>query len=1650
MVEKVLYESDRTRVSRIRLGGSRTAIRKESLGLDAAQRTRRELNFLSSLTNVPGVPRLLRDPGRQSTILMEDVDGQCLSARLQGETLDPDDVLGLAVELVATIAAIHRHGIVHQDINPGNILLHGSPQRPMLIDFDLAARPATEPARTEEPSEIVGSLAYMAPEQTGRTGWPVDQRADLYALGATLYELATGRPPFTGDDPLQLTHDHLTSTPIPPVTRNRTIPSALSDVIMRLLAKEPRHRYQSAEGVLHDLRRIISDRALGHEVVFDLGERDFPSRLVSPTRLVGRDGDLAVLSETFRQVVTGSRRGVFVSGQPGVGKSVLVDELRPLVIADGGWFMVTKFDQYRTNASSDAIRQLLRALALMLLTEPDPQLAALRAQLRPALGINTSLVVAAEPLLELALGEVAGSTETGDPAALQPRLLAAGLDLLRVVASPERPVVLLADDVQWADPASIAFIDSILTAERLRGMLLVCAYRDSDIDESHRLSPYLHRWRRLSPPVTHLRLENLPPVDLRVLLADMLRLSPTEVRTLADFLGERTAGNPFSAVEMVNALRRENVLTLSEDGWRWDPERLHHYIDAGDVISRLATRIAALPARAREVLEIVSCLGGRVELDQLRFACSTVTGSEPGEDIERWLKPALEDGLLVMEHEPMESVRFRHDWIQQAAFRGMSASTRNNRHLALARRLSSMPEYAVVAAEQYLPVVSLVNDPIERREIVRLLRAGASHAALIADYRLVDRYLSLASQLLPPGSPDQETRRSRVALDVGRHAALYALGQFEQVDLLYQRIREQCDDPLVRAEAAWVQISGLTNRGEPQAGLNLGIEVLAELGHPVPAPEALQYEVERGIDSLRTWLVETDVTTDLSRPPRDDPVGTAIGRIINRMLPASYFCRSDVFPWLIIEAYREWATDGPDKALVGPLAFAASMTIPLWNDYTTGRDVVRRVLRVAEARDYEPDTSEARFMYTVTIGPWFEPLEENVRQGRLARENLVRGGDVQFACFSYYTTATQLFDCASTLEEALAEIEAGITFANDSGNGFLAASMVAYRQGVRSLRGETNSLGGPNDDSFDEATYLASLPDNPTATAFYHIMRAMVAAVFGDQAVLRRNVAATRPMDGLIASLHCRTTATVMRALDLVAAMRPAPGSQPPDRVGLAVDSVARELGECREWLAERAVAMPGTFLHLRWFIDAEYSWANGDVQGAFHAFDQAQREVAAQRRPWQRALIAERLARFHLEQGIEYAGRTALREARRCYQDWGASGKVALLDQEFPFLQATSELRVSADPFHAATVSSDNVDMLAVLRASQALSSETNLARLRERVTEVLCALTGATTVHMLVWRPETGDWRMTQPEDEIPLTAAANLIPVSVFRYVERTRMPLVVDDAVRDDRFSRDPYLRNLRTCSLMAVPILTRGKPQAILILENRDSQAVFGVNRLDAVQLIAGQLSVSLENALLYTDLERKVAARTEALKKVNAQLELLVVTDPLTGLANRRRLTEILELEWRSSLFKQMPIGMAMIDIDHFKLYNDHYGHLAGDSCLKKVAATIGKNIRDADLLSRYGGEEFAIVLPRAHSSVTRAIADRVRIAVADLAEPHARSAAGIVTISIGVASTVPRATKTPEHLIKLADLELYRAKAAGRNRVSGGDGYQNSHQPDR
>src|SRR6516165_7813696 len=329
---------------------------------------------------------LVRDAGL-TMLVLEDAGGEPLD-RLLGAPMQVVRFLRLAISVAVALGKLHQRGLVHKDIKPINILVNGTTGEVRLTGFGIASRLARERQSPHPPETIAGTLAYMAPEQTGRMNRSIDSRCDLYALGVTFYQMLTGALPFTAVDPMEWVHCHIARQPAPPGDRVPGLPSALSDIVMKLLAKAAEDRYQTAAGIERDLRHCLAEwEARGCLDDFPMGRHDAPDRLLIPEKLYGRRREIETLLAAFDRVVNGGAPElVLVSGYSGIGKSSVVNELQPVLVPPRGLFASGKFDQYKREIPYSTLAQAFQSLIRPLLGKSETDLAPWRNALREALG----------------------------------------------------------------------------------------------------------------------------------------------------------------------------------------------------------------------------------------------------------------------------------------------------------------------------------------------------------------------------------------------------------------------------------------------------------------------------------------------------------------------------------------------------------------------------------------------------------------------------------------------------------------------------------------------------------------------------------------------------------------------------------------------------------------------------------------------------------------------------------------------------------------------------------------------------------------------------------------------------------------------------------------------------------------------------------------------------------------------------------------------------------------------------------------------------------------------------------------------------------------------------------------------------------------
>lgn len=1497
-MSEVLVHSDHVLLKRVETDHGARLVQGLSAGHDAqGARAALEsaLHILQRLQCAVGCPRPRRlDPERLELIL-DDPGGVILADSGLLGRVDLARFLSIAESLGRLLAAIHGRGVIHQCIDPSLILIHPEDDQVWLLDFTRATTLAEMPSTRAHLRPRGGNPLWWSPEQTGRMNRPIDQRADLYALGLVFYALATGAPPFTQTDPLTLVHAHLALDPASPRGRAPWLPEPLERLILTLLAKEPDDRYQSAEGLSHDLGRLRA--ALREGVTLDsyrLRERDPPLYPRPPRRLHGRDAELATLMSAFMEVTEGPSQAIFVAGYSGVGKTALIQEiLRPVALSQG-WLVSGKCEQFQRDRPLLAPAHALGQLCQLLLVESPEGVASWRRRILEGVGRDGAALFEILPDLRRVLGAqppvpVLGAFET------ERRLLGLLVRLVLQIASFDRPLVLFLDDLQWADQPTLDLIDAVLGEAQIQGLLLIGAYRDNEVDAAHPLAALLSR---LGASARILSLSNLRLDALTRLISEMLRMPVDDSRGFAAQLHEKTGGNPFFTLELLDALYRAGALRLDrEQGrWTWCETTLLRQSVSANVADLLAAGLAELPDDTNALLLAAACLGEGLNLDQLAL----VTGRTRSE-VATSLTPALERGVLTTDDAlalqlaaPGVGLRFCHDRMQQAAYQLHGPAEQARMHQAIALRLidtgGAVDRFR--AAEHCARATDLLLKPVDRARARRLFADAALQARRAGAFAAAERFLRLGL-----AGMDDDVWQSDPALafdlQTELHLVLYSQARQVEADQAYARLVERARSPLHLIEPTCAQIANLSNRLLYREAIDLGCGLLEQLGMPVPLadldrtlqefladnPDAFCEVGTRGRRAFSRVREDSALDRELVAFYRylDTGAVEALGqrgevatahvagavRLINSLVAPASITHLALAGWLPLRVGRLWIEAGYTEAAIYPLLAVGQVVLLLCGDFSGCERVMRTVLSIGEAREGGRETARGRAVYANYACHWMHPVEESVSNARQAFTELTRFGDLEFAAFTLLAALPAHLDICAQLSELEAEVQAALSFARKIGNHHCERGSLVYRQLIRALEGRTTSSGGFDDADFDERAFVASVESVATRSArvgrsrfqafilrrvpFRYLFKLATWRSGGDPwgnpvalcfFHIYRALAACVFNDGARLVQHADTALALSQIVM---------GNYPSAHLNLlhslslterlrATPAAGRaglikRLGVNQTWLAARAADAPVNFSHLHDLVEAERLDALGEPWAALQRMERAMRLAQAHRRPWHSALITERAGLLHMRHGLEHSARPLLTRAYRLYLDWGATGKAEAMRSAWPFV-------VSRPSGEALSAREAAFDQAALARASEALASEESRAELVPRVMELVAGLTGATDVRFVALE-EGGQWslegglRGSERLGAMALPAAEShgLVPMSVLRLGIATQRPLVSDDAVLDRRFAADPYFAKLPLCALMGLPVVVQGRVRAFLVLENRHLRAAFDAEQV---------------------------------------------------------------------------------------------------------------------------------------------------------------------------------------------------------------------------
>jgi len=1424
--------------------------------LESLKKIEHEYSFRDELDMTWAVrPLALLQCNGQKALVLEDPGGEPLDHLIQGP-MEIRQFLRIAIGLAAALRQLHNHKLIHKDVKPSNVMVESVTGRVWLTGFGITSRLPRE-RQSPQPAEfIAGTLSYMAPEQTGRMNRSIDSRSDLYALGITLYEVLAGSLPFTASDPMELVHCHIARHPVPPRERVKTVPHSPSAIVMKLIAKTPEERYQTASGAESDLRRCLTEwEEHGCIAEFPLGEHDVPDRLLIPEQLYGRAREIKMLLDEFERVVAGDGpRLVLVSGYSGIGKSAFVNELHRSLIPPRGLFASGKFDQYKRDIPYAPLAIAFQGLIRPLLSETEEELSKWRDALHEALDPNGQLLVELVPELKLIIGEQPAVPELPARDA-QNRFHGVFRRFIGVFARREHPLALFLDDLQWLDAATLDLLEDLLTQSDAKHLLLIGAYRDNEVDPAHPLMRKLEATRRAGVMRQDIVLAPLTREDLEQLVAHSLHCEPDETRTLAELVHEKTTGNPFFAIQFISELADEGLLAFNhgEGRWAWDLRRIRAKNYTDNVVDLMVGKLNRMPASTQNSLKQLACLGNSADFGMLEMVYQ-----ESLEEIDRQLWEAVLAGLVFRSE---DSYRFLHDRAQEAAYSLIPVQFRSEAHLRIGRLLVAQTP-AEKLNEEIFEIVNqlnrgsdLITSAAERARLAELNLVAARRAKSSAAYASALSYLIVARGLLPEKTSDDDSYDLTFSIESLLAECELLTGNLAASE---DRLLKLAQHAMTRHDLAVVtrlQLTVYTALDRSDRGVEVCLEYLRQDGKTWPLHPTID-EVHSEYDRVWALIGSRQIEDFVDLPVMTDAeVLDAMDVLTEVVTPAVFFdekLSSFLLCRMVLLSLKHGNTDASSFAYVWFAVVARSGFGNYKDAFRFGRLgyelVEKRGLRSYEARTL------------MSFGNLVIPTAKHALEGRdmvrRAFDAAYRNGDLTFAAYSWNQLITNFLAVGDPLTEALAEGEKGLAFAERAHFGLVVDLLTAQVQLIRTLRGLTPKFGCFNDDHFDELEFERHLASNPVLADpefGYWALKVQARYLSLDYDAAVHASAKAQPLLWSAPSLFEPSGFRFYSALSHAAAW----DSAAPDKKQEHLEALAAHHKQLETWAGH----CPENFENRAALVGAEIARIEGRLIDAEGLYEKAIRSAHANGFIHNEAVAYEVAARFFAARGFDKIADTYLREARYCYFRWGADGKVRQLDQLYPQLRKEEPTRGTTSTIVAPA---ELLDLATVIKVSEAVSGEMVPEKLIERIMRAGIEHAGAE--RGLLIRP-LGD--ELQIEAEATMTGkdvtvhlrdtseTAAMFPESVVRYVARTREDVILDDATARNPFSGDPYIAQRRARSIVCLPLVNQGRLNGIIFLENNLTAHVFTAGRITVLKVLASQAAISLENTRLYRDLENR-------------------------------------------------------------------------------------------------------------------------------------------------------------------------------------------------
>ncbi|GGO64486.1 ATP-binding hybrid sensor histidine kinase/response regulator [Bowmanella pacifica] len=1367
------------------------------------------------------------------------------SARLAKQ--DIGERLQAMLSLAYALQEIHSHKLICGYLNPRSLYWSGTEKQLSIIDLGHPSIVSQVSHHGPKSQPDINQLRAMAPETTGRVNCPMDNRSDLYSLGALCYFLAADQFPFETEDGIELIHAHIASTPPSLRELNPALPPQLCKLITRLLNKNPNDRYGDIRGVVDDLERCTTLWQQSASIpAFPLSVALGSQRLHFSSKLYGRDAQIGQLLNAFQQVqVQRSSRLLCLKGYSGIGKSAIVEQLDHPKLLKNAYFIRGKCEQYQRDGLFGAVLEALSELAEQLLLENAQQLAHWQQSLKVAAGDDAYLLSAFMPQWQ----PITGSTNNGLANDYQDaRFSKLLVRIFKLFAQQQRPLVVFLDDMQWTDTASLKLLEELFKDKQIDNLLVILAYRDNEVTGTHPLLHSLQKIAELGGHTEQMQVSALPTEMITELLADTLDQSQDALAPLAALLMRKTNGNPFFVRQFLLALHDQALLTRDNNGqWCWNIADIEQQKITDNLVELTTQRFARLSPSSKSLLGIAALLGSSSQCDLLATLLDF-----SAQEMENHIAQIVDEGIMTAftdsKGTQIVSVRFNHDRLQQAAFKLNDSQARRQIHLAIGSYY--LDHYSdSQQADQVLEFVGHLNAAsdlyLQDKDKLSLatFNLWAGEKALAANaYAAARDYLELATSFLEESDWPQHYKlcfRTNLAMA----SSFYLTQAYEEASHLCQNLLEKVKGLTDKLRVTKLQLLILFGQNQLAAVYQLGAQVLIEAGFDIRDPSGIG---ARYLD-LEQHYDKHNIQALLSNPPLTDEALQLAIEALNVISTAAFILGPEHYLMVthaMVELSVRQGNSAPASRAYGSHAI---ILCGAFGQFQQALQFANLAIEVDQQYQHRY-TPEVQFQKAAAVLPWVAPLSESLERLESNIYLAMDDANIEFAVHSALFYSFYLCLSGAPLDRVISQMDKYARFIADKRIPYNLEFIDLWRQCVMNLGSEEGQPLHLCGSAFDETKQVEVLEQTQNLTILfcYHSAKLILAYLHDDLAMATEHYSAAEPLASVAFSLYHQTE------FHLFAALLAARLSQNKD------DEWYQVLTSKRALLSNWADSAPDNHLHKVMLLDAELARLDHQA-GGWQKYQTA--IIAAQQAGFlqHQAIAEERYADYWAQMGNQDFAKQQQANAYQSYQLWGAKSKTQ-------HMRLRLGNAVTTDIGN--TQHSDDLDLASILKASETLSGKVNLRAYLDKMIHIIVENAGAQSGSLLF----VDDEGVLKSRAGYPELRGQDELPQSLLTLVSRTLKPKLVNDLSQAGSLARDPYLQRRRPQSLLCIPVIVTGSYRGILYLEHFSMTGAFPFDRVNVLQLLANQTAVMFDNTRLYhkvieanRNLERKVQQRTAEL-----------------------------------------------------------------------------------------------------------------------------------------------------------------------------------------